>query len=214
MEPHMSPKKLKEYESRGVGLLTSGAYIMSSFPERYLEEVATQDWASVSWEGDPRLIIIRSKTRGAQARFGQVSCDGRWLSYPTFPRLFGSVALFRPEIETIHHFVRRAMDEKATVWEVRKPSARATKKSGRGFLVGPNPASRHNALLCCDSEGIHLIPFELDPPPHATHESGHVLPVSDSDAREAVSMFQPLSSGSVTFDPRYKKTSLFFRTRT
>lgn len=206
----MSPKKLKEYEARGVGLLASGAYLVSSFRDEALEEVAAQDWTRVSWDDEPRIIIIRSKARGAQARFGKISRDGRWLAYPTFPPAYGSLTLFHAEVETIPHFVRRMIDEPAKVWDVRKPTATSTKKSGRGFLVSPDPKSRHNALLCSDAEGLHLIPFELEPPAHATTEFAHVTPVSDSDARATAALFQPILAGTAAFDQRYKNTSLFY----
>lgn len=207
----MSPKKLREYEARGVGLLASGAYVVSSFPDEEIEEVAAQDWGRVIWEDEPRIIVIRSKARGAQARFGKISRDGRWLAYPTFPPAYGSVTLFHAEVETIPHFVRRAFDEGAKVWDVRKPTAASSKKYGRGFLVSPDPESRHNALLCCDAEGLHLIPFELEPPTHATTEFAKVTPVSDSDARATAALFQPILAGNAVFDHRYKNTSLFYR---
>jgi hypothetical protein len=207
----MSPKKLKEYDTRGVGLLASGAYVLSSFPAERLEEVAAQQWSGVSWDDERRIIIIRSKARGAQARFGKISRDGRWLAYPTFPPAFGSVGLFHAEVETIPHFVRRAVDGGAKVWDVRKPTAASTKKLGRGFLVSPDPESRHNALLCCDADGLHLIPFELEPPAHATTEFGQLTPVSDSEARAITALFEPILAGTAVFDHRYKNTSLFYR---
>ena len=121
------------------------------------------------------------------------------------------MALFHAEVETIPHFVRRSLDDGAKVWDVRKPTAASTKKTGRGFLVSSNPESRHNALLCCDTEGMHLIPFELEPPTHATTEFAQVTPVSDTEARATAAMFQLILNGTVAFDHRYKNTSLFYR---
>ncbi len=76
--------------------------------------------------------------------------------------------------ERIPHFVRRAFDEGTKVRDVRKPTAASSKKSGRGFIVSTDPESRDNALLCCDAAVLHLIPFELEPPTHATTEFAQI----------------------------------------
>ncbi len=114
-------------------------------------------------------------------------------------------------LERIPHFVRRAFDEGAKVRDVRKPTAASSKKSGRGFIVSTDPESRDNALPCCDAAVLHLIPFELEPPTHATTEFAQITAVSDSDARATTALFRHILAGTAMFDHRYKNTSLLYR---
>lgn len=207
----MSPKKLQDYEKRGVGLLSAGAYILSSIPERELERIATNDFKSVRWEPQPRLIVIRSEVRGAQARFGRVSSDGQWLSYPALNPVHGSVPAFRAEVESIDGFISRMLTSKAPLWFVRKPGARSTRKDGNGFLVGENPACRHNALVCCDADGIQLIPFELEPPDHAVSELATVSPATGDQNRLRADLHQAAVRAAQGLDERFRNTSVSFR---
>lgn len=207
----MSPKKLHEYEKRGVGLLSAGAYILSSIPDRELEKIASNNFKTVSWETHPRLITIRSAVRGAQARFGRVSADGNWLSYPALNPVYGSVQAFHAEVEKIDAFINRMLTSEEPLWVVRKAGARSTKKDGVGFLVAEDSTSRHNALVCCDAEGIHLIPFELEPPDHAVHELATVSPAKSDEHRTRAELKQASRRAARGLDERFRNTSVSFR---
>ena len=205
----MSPKKLSDYEANGVALLQSGAYVLSRIPDEDLVRITSNKWESTKWSG-PRLITIRSSKRGAHARFGYSAESGGWLKYPSFKPLHGSVAAFHAEVEDIEKFLTRMESEGAAVWAVRKLGARNSRKDGNGFLIAP-PDSAHNTLVCWDSEGIHLIPFELSPPAHAIHEFGTVTRSDETTSSLArASLKEMRRNGLPRFSDKFTNTSAHF----
>lgn len=188
----MSPKKLRYYEARGVGLLAAGAYVLSNIKDAALEQIASRNHDETEWASDVRIISITSpRGRGTQARFGWISSCRNWLRYPGLNASYGSVEAFKARVETPQETIRRALA--TDVVKVRKPGAtNRLPKEAVGLLMDL-PDRNHNTLLTVKDGLLYLLPYEKEPPAHSYHEFAYLEPVPQSGAEEIRAMFANLS---------------------
>jgi hypothetical protein len=162
----------REMEAKGIGLLSSGSYVLRSFEPDEFVRVQALDFSKMQFS-DEDFVVVAQGPQGSLAKFARVTKDRK------FTRYFGgkhvSVALIEGDVFSKPEFVRSiAANPTLRVAHV------STAKEYVGILHGDISAT-YKSLAYPVSNGFLLLDLEENPPPQASHMKVRILATNPSE---------------------------------
>lgn len=163
-----------EWEKLGLGLNSSGSYVLPSFDSAELQRNQTMDFRMVKF-GDEDCVVVTRGKYGSLARLARVSEDKKFVRY--FGGKFVSLALIQGEIFSKREFVQ-GLSGNRTLHVVKAVNG----KDYFGVLHGDREAS-YKTLVFPSGSGFSLLDLEENPPPQA---SAMLVRIESEDSPDAL----------------------------
>jgi len=147
-------------EAKGIGLNSSGSYVLRSFDPDEFARVEKTDFSQLKFSDEDHVVVSRG-TLGSLAKLARVTSDRKHARY--FGGKFISVALIEGEVFSKAEFIR-SIAQNPTLRVVHLSSA----KDYVGILHG-DIAATYKSLAYPVPNDFLLLDIEENPPPQATH---------------------------------------------
>jgi hypothetical protein len=162
-------------ESKGIGLNSSGSYVLSSFDAREFESVQRTDFAGLEFSNEDHVVVASGK-KGSLAKLARVTQDRKFARY-----LFGnfiSVALIEGQVYSRSEFIR-SIAQNGTLHVVKVSTA----KDYVGILHG-DMAAAYKSLVYPTPNGFLILDLEEKPPPQSVDMMVRIVAVDPPEGAE------------------------------
>jgi hypothetical protein len=147
-------------EAAGIGLNSSGSYVLRSFDPDEFDRVQKTDFQKLKFS-DEDYVVIAHGTQGSLAKFAKVTADKKYARY--FGGKYVSVALIQGAVFSKSDFIRSiAQNPALRVLHV------SSAKQYVGILHGKMDAA-YKSLVHPVPNAFLLLDLEENPPPQSSH---------------------------------------------
>ena len=158
----------KDLEANGIGLNSSGSYVLRSFDADELDRVQKLDFSKLEFS-EVDYVVVALGPQGSLAKLAKVTSDRK------FARYFGGkcvpVALIEGEVFTRSDFIK-SLAQNSTLRVTRLSDA----KDFVGILHG-DIAATYKSLIYPAPTGFFSLDVEENPPPQSLHMKVRIVAI-------------------------------------